>query len=178
MKTLSLHIMDITENSIRAKASLIKIEVESSEKKNRILIRITDNGCGMNEEQVKGVMDPFFTSRTSRKVGLGIPLFKQNAEMSGGEFKINSTLGKGTVTEATFQYNHLDRPTMGDLAETIVLLACGNSAIDFEFYYSSDKGEYEFKTEEVKTFFGEIDISMPDVVIALQELVECNLQEL
>ena len=178
MKTLSLHIMDITENSIRAKASLVRIEVESFELQDRILIRITDNGCGMDKEQVKSVMDPFFTSRTSRKVGLGIPLFKQNAEMSGGAFKIDSTLGKGTVTEATFGYNHLDRPAMGNLAETIVLLACGNSALDFEFYFTSDKGNYTFKTTEIKEIFGAIDISMPDVVVALRELVESNLEEL
>lgn len=178
MKTLSLHIMDITENSIRAKASLIKIEVEESEKIDRILIRITDNGCGMDKEQVKSVLDPFYTSRTTRKVGLGIPLFQQNAEMSGGELKIESTPGEGTVVEATFQHSHFDRPSMGNLAETIVLLACGNSKIDFEFFYSSDKGEFEFKTEEVKAIFGDVDISLPDVVVALRELVENNLEEL
>lgn len=178
MKTIALHILDITENSVRANASLIVIEVIDSIIDDKITIRISDNGCGLSEDHLKSVMDPFFTSRKTRKVGMGIPLFKQNAELTGGRLSISSTLGEGTTVEAFFKRSHLDCPSMGDLAEIIALISGGNCQIDFEFIYTSDNGIYQFKTTEVKEIFGDMPINLPDVIHGMQELIESNLDEL
>lgn len=178
MKTIALHILDITENSVRANASLVIIKVIDSIIDDKITVRISDNGCGLSEEHLKSVIDPFFTSRTTRKVGMGIPLFKQSAEMAGGRFLITSTLGEGTMVEAVFQRSHLDCISMGNLAEIIALISGGNSQLDFEFIYKSDIGIYQFKTTEIKEVFGDMPINLPDVIHGMQELIESNLDEM
>ena len=122
MKDLASHIMDIVQNSIRACAGEIDITLMESQIQNTLTITIHDNGCGMTPETLAKVRDPFFTSRTVRKVGLGIPLLQQNAERTGGKLDITSTPGKGTTVTATFGYDHLDRPPLGNMAETLCLL--------------------------------------------------------
>lgn len=117
MQTLSDHILDIAQNSIRAQASRVEIDLQENATEDSLVITIKDNGCGMDEAIVAKVTDPFFTSRTVRKVGLGIPLFKQNAEATGGNLKIESKTGEGTIIEAKFGLSHWDRPPMGDIAE-------------------------------------------------------------
>ena len=109
MQELSLHILDIAQNSIAAKASLVEIEIEEDKKKDLLTIKIKDNGTGMDEETSRKVSDPFFTTRTTRKVGMGIPLFAQAAQSCGGDLKIYSKKGKGTTIEATFILSHIDR---------------------------------------------------------------------
>ena len=109
MPELSLNILDVTQNSVTAGANLIKINISASTADDRLTISISDNGCGMTEEQVKNVTDPFFTSRTTRKVGLGIPFFKMAAELTGGSFRIESKVGEGTTTTAVFGLSSIDR---------------------------------------------------------------------
>ena len=119
MRELSLNVMDIVQNSVRAGASLITVQVAESKKHDTLTITITDNGCGMSAEQVKSVIDPFFTTRTTRKVGLGVPLFKMEAEMTGGSFQIDSEEGKGTKVTAVFRPSHVDMIPLGDIASVI-----------------------------------------------------------
>ena len=125
MRELSLNVMDIAQNSVRAKASVIKIEITEDTEQSTLEIKITDDGCGMSEEQVKSVIDPFFTTRTTRKVGLGIPLFKMAAEQTDGYLDIKSQLGKGTVVTAKFISSHMDMTPLGDINSTIsILIRC------------------------------------------------------
>ena len=132
MKDLSSHMMDIVQNSIRAEASWIQIRICEDPEADLFLIEIQDNGCGMDEATLARVRDPFFTSRTVRKVGLGIPLLQQNAERTGGKVSIVSQPGQGTTLTARFGHSHLDRPPLGDVAETLTLLAGRQSGHPFQ----------------------------------------------
>jgi signal transduction histidine kinase len=128
--------MDIAQNSIRAEASLTTIRVDESIPDETLSITIADNGCGMSEEQVKSVIDPFFTTRTTRKVGLGVPLFKMEAEMTGGSFNIDSTLGVGTTLTAVFKTSHVDMIPLGEIGAVMHLLITCNPEIDFLYMRS------------------------------------------
>lgn len=177
MKDLSMHITDIVQNSVRAKASLVKLLIE--EKGEWLTITFIDDGTGMDEETLQKVTDPFFTSRTTRKVGLGIPFFKQNAELTGGNVVIKSQLGKGTEVIATFGLNHIDRPPVGDLASTVAMLITGNPEVDLVFNYKKDDDLFELDSREVKDILGEdVDIRMPRVTSFLKEMISENLKEL
>lgn len=170
--------MDIAQNSVRAKASEIEIVIESHLDENRLSILIRDNGCGMDEATLKRVRDPFFTSRTVRKVGLGIPLLQQNAERTGGKVNIISEAGKGTVIEATFGYTHLDRPPLGDVAGTIGLLVMANPEIRFKYSYLSPKGKFCFDTEEVKAILEGVPINTPEIIRSIEEMIRENEKEI
>ena len=113
MPEIAMNILDVAENSVRAGASLIRITVDISRELDRLNIVIEDNGCGMTAEQVAHVTDPFFTTRTTRKVGLGVPFFKMAAESTGGSFSIESVPGQGTVVTAVFGLSHIDRMPLG-----------------------------------------------------------------
>ena len=123
--------MDVAQNSVRAEASLVFITVEESDKNDFLSITIKDNGCGMTEEQVQQVIDPFFTTRTTRKVGLGVPLFKMSAEQTGGRVSIESELGRGTQTCAEYVKSHVDMTPLGDINSTVSILIRCNPDIDF-----------------------------------------------
>ena len=142
MRELSLNILDIAQNSIVAGATLTEIVVNENTKENTLLIGVYDNGCGMTEEQVKSVIDPFFTTRTTRKVGMGIPLFKMAAEQTGGSFKIDSQKGVGTKIEALFKTDSIDFTPLGDIASTIVTIVSMNA--DKEFLYRRVLDDKEF----------------------------------
>ena len=133
MTELSLNILDIAENSVKAGAPLTEITVEVSTAQNLLEITISDNGCGMSEEQVKRVIDPFYTTRTTRKVGLGVPFFKESAEAAGGSFFIKSKLGEGTTVKASYELDNIDRMPMGDLTATIHTLVTMHEDMDFLF---------------------------------------------
>lgn len=120
----------------------------------------------------------FFTSRTVRKVGLGIPLFKQNAEATGGNLKIESKTGEGTIIEAKFGLSHWDRPPMGDIAGSIVILVSANPEIDFIYRHSTEKGEYTFDTNEVKEILEGVPLNDPEIVMALRQMIRENIKEI
>ena len=150
MRELSLNVMDIVQNSVRAGASLITVQVAESKKHDTLTITITDNGCGMSAEQVKSVIDPFFTTRTTRKVGLGVPLFKMEAEMTGGSFQIDSEEGKGTKVTAVFRPSHVDMIPLGDIASVIHLLITCNPELDFLFTHSVEEKEITLDTRTLR----------------------------
>lgn len=178
MKDLSLHILDIVQNSIRAKAKLIGIEIDEQPDKNQLIITITDDGTGMSPEQLQRSIDPFYTSRTTRKVGLGLSLFKQNAEMTGGNFKIESELGIGTKVTATYGLNHLDRPIMGDLVGTLLLLICSSEEINYVFKHQTPSGVFVLDTRDVRQTLENVPISNPEVRLFLKEMLQDNLEQI
>ncbi len=172
MKELSLHITDIVQNSIVAGATVVSIEIVEDTKKNILEISIRDNGKGMSDELLKRVVDPFTTSRTTRKVGLGIPLFKHAAELTGGNFTIDSVLGKGTVVKATFTHNHIDRQPLGDIVGTILATVVSHENIDFIYKHSFNENEFVFDTKEVKSVLGDISFSQPEVYMWIKGFLE------
>lgn len=165
MRELSLNVMDVAQNSITAGASLIEIRVEEDRQKGELVIFIIDNGKGMSEEQVQRVIDPFYTTRTTRKVGLGVPLFKMEAEMTGGDFSIQSQLGKGTTVRARFVTSHVDMIPLGNINDTILLLVSCNPERDFRFVHRIDEKELELDTRQLREVLGEdVPLNDPDVV--------------
>jgi anti-sigma regulatory factor (Ser/Thr protein kinase) len=177
MKDLSLHVMDILQNSTRAQASKIELDIIEDMEKNRFTIIFTDNGCGMDEETVKRVVDPFFTTRTVRKVGLGLSLLKQNCEQTGGALHIESQVNIGTKVEAVFIHDHIDRPALGDIAGAVVLTASAYPDIHFVYRHKKDDKSYTFDTEEVKEALEDISIQHPEIIQYLREMIAENLQE-
>ena len=177
MRELSLNVMDVAQNSVRAEASLVTIDVSESDKNDELTISISDNGCGMTEEQVKQVIDPFFTTRTTRKVGLGVPLFKMSAEQTGGSFSIESKVGKGTVTTASYVKSHVDMTPLGDINSTVEILIRCNPDIDFVFNHSTDNGSFTLDTRELREVLGDdVSLDTPDVLEWINAFLEEQTQ--
>ena len=175
MKDLSLHILDIAHNSIRAKAKNITIKISEDAKLDRLSISIIDDGSGMSAEQVESITDPFFTTRTTRKVGLGIPLIKQRADECNGSFSIKSELGKGTELFMEFQHSHLDLPELGDIAGVISGICCSHPGIRFKFDYHNDDIDFLFDTEEVLEVLDGLPINTPEVEMFITEMIQGNM---
>lgn len=173
MNNLSFHITDIAGNSVRARATDIALTIE--EKKNKITITIADNGCGMDKETVTSVTDPFYTTRTTRKVGLGIPFLIQNAEQAGGSVFIHSEPGKGTQVKACFEASHIDCPPWGDLPGTVAMLITGNPDINIRFFYISDETTFAISTEAIKEVMDGMPLSHPKVMLLVKDMIGGNI---
>ncbi len=178
MLELSLHILDIVNNSIKAKATEIEIEVNEQVNKNLLSISIIDNGCGMDKEFLSTVTDPFKTTRTTRKVGMGLSMFKAAAEATGGNLLITSRKNVGTKVFVTFTYNHIDRQPLGDMAETMLTLVSGNETINFIYRHIRNDKEFLLETKKIKEILGDISFSNPDVSLWLKDYVNERLNEL
>ena len=178
MQELSLNILDVAENSVRAGATLTTILVDEQPQQDLLTIQIADNGCGMSEEQVQRVTDPFFTTRTTRKVGLGVPLLKMAAELAGGSFSIRSKLGEGTTTTATFQLGHIDRMPLGDVAATICTLVQCNPEIDFVYTYRPGEREFSADTRQFRQILEGVPLSDPHAVTFLRGYTLGDTREL
>jgi hypothetical protein len=178
MKDLSLHILDILQNSVAADATLIKLKIDEIPDADKYLVKFTDNGKGMDAEMVHNVADPFFTTRSTRKVGLGLPLLKLNAERTGGCLKIISEPGKGTQIDVEFGFKHIDRLPAGDIAGVIALTVSSYPAIDFIYTHNSSKGTFIFNTSEIKETLGDVPISNPQVISFMKNLIRENLEEI
>lgn len=175
MQELSLHILDIAQNSVSANAKEIGIFIDESTSENFLTITITDNGKGMDKELLEKVTDPFVTSRTTRKVGLGLSLFKMATELTGGCFEINSTVGVSTTVKAKFTREHIDRPPLGDIVETITTLIQGNPQTQFIFKYSFEDKEFLFSTKEIKEILCDVPIDSFEITSWLKEYMNENL---
>ncbi|MEG1554409.1 MAG: ATP-binding protein [Rikenellaceae bacterium] len=178
MNDLALHILDIMQNSISANASYISLVICEDIGADLLTIIIKDNGKGMTKEQVDKLADPFFTSRTTRKVGLGIPLFKQSAIQSGGSLDVESEVGVGTTVKAIFGYSNIDRPPLGNVANAFILMVSCNPNIRFELKYIYNGNEYIFDSFEVKDVLGDMPLSDAGVIKMLTEMIEENIKEL
>lgn len=164
MRELSLNVMDVAQNSVRAEAKLVYITVTESDRDDSLSITISDDGCGMTQEQVSQVIDPFFTTRTTRKVGLGVPLFKLSAEQTGGSFSIESSVGVGTTTKASYVKSHVDMTPLGDINSTVEILIRCNPDIDFVFTHSTDTASFTLDTRELREVLGDVSLDTPDVL--------------
>lgn len=176
MRELSLNVMDVAQNSVRADAHLVTITVTESDKEDSLKISIADDGCGMTEEQVSQVIDPFFTTRTTRKVGLGVPLFKLSAEQTGGSFSIESEVGKGTCTTASYVKSHVDMTPLGDINSTVSILIRCNPDIDFVFTHQTDNGSFTLDTRELREVLEGVPLDAPDVLEWITQFLEENTQ--
>lgn len=154
MEDLSLHILDIAENSIAAGARNVEIRLIEDTEGDLLTLEIEDDGAGMDEEMVRKAPDPFVTTRTERRVGLGLSLLAQAAEMANGKMTLESQPGKGTRVRATFQYSHIDRKPLGNVRDTLITLICGNPGVEFLFYQKTLLGEVRFSTKEIKERLG------------------------
>ena len=177
MKELSLHLLDVAENSISAGAQRIRIVVSEDTELDLLQMSVEDDGRGMSSEMVKQVTDPFVTSRTTRKVGLGIPLLKFAAESCNGHFKISSEQGKGTKLFVEFQRSHIDRMPMGDLTTTILHLIIANPHINWVFEYSYNGSLAVFDDTLIKEELGDIPMTEPDILNCLKEMIESMILE-
>ena len=175
MKELSLNILDVATNSITAGATTIRLTIAYLLLQNRLAISIEDDGCGMSQEILQKVCDPFTTSRTTRKVGLGLPLFKQSAESTGGSFEITSTLSVGTKVSAVFCIDNIDCMPMGDLTGTLITLLQYAPKIRWIVSYIVDDNKFDFDTNEVKAILGEVDLDSPEVLSFLTDYIKQNI---
>lgn len=178
MVDLSLHILDIAQNSIRAGATLIRIVIAEDFQKDLYSIVIEDDGKGMDEITLAQVTNPFYTTRTTRKVGLGLPLLKQNAEMCEGQLSISSEPGKGTMLKVVFKHSHIDRPPQGDIAATMKILIAGSPEIDFEYQHKVNGDGFKLKTKEIKETLDGIPINEPEVLSFIESMISENIKAL
>ncbi len=177
MKEISLNILDIAKNSTKAKATLTTITINETE--DTLTLIIGDDGCGMDEETVRNVSNPFYTTRTTRKVGMGIPLLKLSAEQTDGSFEIKSKPqdkfpdDHGTVVTAVFNKNHIDFTPLGDVTGSIVTLIQGDPQVDFLFTHTTPKGEVSLDTRELREVLGDVPLDTFEVIMWITE----NLNE-
>ena len=181
MKELSLNILDISENSVKAGASLVEITV--NEDGNTLSISVKDDGCGMSEETVRSVIDPFYTTRTTRSVGLGIPLLKMAAEQTGGRIEISSVQDDGvskthgTVICAYFFKNHLDFTPLGDVISTVTTLVQGHPDIDFLFTHNRESGTVMLDTRELREVLLDVPLDSYEVIKWIEGFLEEQYSE-
>lgn len=180
MEDISLHILDIAENSIAAGATLIRIRLVCRKDENSLVLEIEDNGKGMPEDVAKRAADPFFTSRTTRSVGLGLSLLAQSARETGGDISIMSTAGTGTKVSALFRPGHIDMKPLGDIAETLMALIAGNPETDITFDYNYDEAgrSFSFDTREVRADLENIPINAPEVLSVLRSYLSAALNDI
>lgn len=176
MRELSLNILDIAQNSIRAKATIIKIKIVA--KDNILTIEIGDNGCGMSEQLLQTVTNPYSTTRKTRKVGLGIPLLKMASENSGGKFTIQSTEGVGTTVNASFCIDNIDRPPLGDIASTFVDLIYQEPTIDFLLDCTVQNENFVVDTSQIKQLLQDVPITEFETIQYIKDMINDNLAEL
>lgn len=175
MEDVSLHILDIAENSVRADARKIEIIITRDAEHDLLRVEVIDDGKGMDAGTLARVRDPFFTTKR-KKTGLGVPLLTQAAEQTGGKVTVDSAPGKGTRVTATFHWSHVDRPPAGSMAETIMALIAGHS--DKDYIYEEREGErsFRFDTREIKSDLDGVPITEPGVLKAIGDLLKENIR--
>jgi hypothetical protein len=178
MKTISDHILDLLQNSVRANATLIEIIVDENKKNDICTVIIKDNGCGMNEDILKIAANPFFTSRDTRKIGLGLSLFKQNAEKTNGSFCIQSEVNKGTEVKAVFQLSHFDKPPLGEIWDTYLFTLMGNENIELNYRHKTEIGNFSICSAEIIEMLDGIPLKQKEIREAVTEIIKNNLKDI
>jgi anti-sigma regulatory factor (Ser/Thr protein kinase) len=178
MEDISLHILDVAENSIGAGASLIKITLSESTAEDLFSVEIEDNGRGIPEDIREKVLDPFCTTRTTRKVGLGLPLLAQSARETGGDISVRAGDGCGAIVTASFKKSHIDMKPLGDITETLVVLIAGNPHIDFLFIYRKNSNEFSLDTRQVREELGGVPINSAPVLSFLRDYLRASLRDI
>ena len=170
MEDISLHILDIVENSIAAGANRVEIRVIEDTRKDILSVEIRDNGKGMSEEVLENAVDPFYTTRTTRRVGLGLSLLSQSAKEAEGDMTIKSKEDEGTTIYAYFKHSHIDRKPLGNMAETLIVLIAGNPDIDFLYEHRLNNRAYSIDTKDIREELGDVPLSSPDVIEVIRKI--------
>jgi anti-sigma regulatory factor (Ser/Thr protein kinase) len=178
MKDISYHILDIVRNSLQAGAKRVDVELSTNSVTGRFVLKISDNGCGMSAEMLKQVTDPFFTTSVTKKVGLGLPLLKQHAELTEGSFSIESVKDKGTIVTAVFNSFHIDMIPIGDLAMTFKSLIASNPDRDFVYWHQKDSAGFVLDTTDIRSQLGEVNIASHEVLDYITDFIRDNLKAL
>lgn len=178
VQDLSLHILDIVENSLAAGARRVEIRIAEDLQEDRLRIEIIDDGCGMDETMVKQALDPFFTTKTTRRVGLGLPLLTEACRICNGELCLQSCPGQGTKVKATFQHSHIDRKPLGQMGDTLITLIVGHPEVDLLYEHRKNGKVFSLDTREIKSDLGDIPLNAPQVVSALRTLILSGLEGL
>lgn len=178
MLEISLHILDIVENSLRAGAGKVWITLREDPDADLLTLTIEDNGSGMEKEMLGKITDPFFTTKKVRKIGLGIPLLAQAVEATGGTLSLESQPGAGTKVRGSFKLSHLDRQPLGDIAGTLVTLIAGNPTRDFIYRHQRRDREFVLDTRQIREEIGTLAINNSEVINFLRNYVQQGLQEL
>lgn len=178
MTEISLHILDIAQNSVKAKAKNIGIDIFEDIDNDVFKVVISDDGSGMDEVFLKNVTDPFKTTRTTRKVGMGLSLFKTAAEITGGKFLIESKLGVGTVVTAEFVYSSIDRQPLGDMASTITTLIGSDESIDYKYTHTYNGNEFTFDTVMIREVMQGVSLTTPEVLLWIEEYINEGLKNI
>jgi hypothetical protein len=182
MREIALHLLDIAENSVAAEGKNISVHVHENMSQDRLSACVIDDGRGMDSKTVEQVQDPFYTTRTTRNVGLGIPLLKLAAEQAEGSFSLQSEPGKGAWVEAEFRHSHIDRMPLGDLASTFLTLLISHPQIDWTFLYrlteiNGKSRDFLFESAELKSELGDISLTEPEVLTFLRGIFEEGIEE-
>ncbi len=178
MLELSMHILDIVQNALAAQASQVDIRIQEDLEKDLLTLEVQDNGRGMSPELTRRVTDPFYTTRTTREVGLGLPLLKLAAERCGGRLEVQSQEGKGTKISATFGLDHFDRAPLGDMGETLAVLISGNPGVDFLYEHAVDGETYRLATREMREILGPVRLDDPLVHDFVRQDVQQGLKKI
>lgn len=178
MEELSMHVLDIVENSTRAGAALIEIVIAEDHAADRLTIEIIDDGEGMGEDILKNALDPFYTTKTVRRIGLGLPLLAHAAETAGGSFSIESEKGSGTRVTAHFSLSHIDRQPLGNMANTMATLLAGYPDVDFLYTHRAGEREFVLDTREIKEELEDVPINTPEVLRFIRTTVVEGLKEI
>ena len=178
MEELCYHIIDIVQNSISANSKNIKIKLKESDKEDLILIEIKDDGKGMDAETLENVQDPFYTTKSGKKVGLGIPILKETAIHCEGSFKMESHIGKGTLVSAIFKKSNIDVPPIGEVKDTILTSIVGNDHCNIDITYENDNGIFDISTKKIKEQIGDLHITHPNVIKFLKEFIDKEITNL
>ena len=178
MKSIAYHILDIAQNAIQARSTEVQICIEEYDANGTLDIFITDNGRGMSKEQAENASDPYFTSRNFRNVGLGLALLRQNAERTGGSFRLDSELGKGTSVRAVFVKDNIDCPSKGDIAGIIHQLITSNSTIDIYFRYNKNGNSFNLDTKEIKEVLDGTPVYHKEISGYIKELICENINDI
>ena len=177
MNELSLYILDLVQNSISAGAKLVEIRIVVSRGEDRITVLIQDDGCGMTPEFLKRAVSPFTTTRTTRKVGLGIPMIKELCELCQGSFEIESQVGVGTALHLSFRLSNIDLPPMGNLAETMLTLVNGApEKPEFLLEYAVDGDSFEFDTRQIRQALGGVPLDTPEVLGWMRDYLQEGIE--
>lgn len=178
MEDISLHILDIAENSVSAGADLITITITVDTPKDLLTIEIEDNGRGIPEDMISKVLDPFYTTRTTRKVGLGLPLLAQAARETGGEISVRPGNTSGTIITASFKKSHIDLKPLGDISETLVVLIAGNPQVEFLFTYSQNSDTFSLDTRSIKKELDGVPVNSAPVLSFLRDYIGTSLRDI
>jgi hypothetical protein len=181
MREIALHLLDIAENSASADSTKVSIEVQENLLNDRLTAFVIDNGRGMDAETVQNVQDPFYTTRTTRNVGLGIPLLKLAAEQAEGRFSLGSEPGKGTRLEAEFRHSNIDRMPLGDLASTFLTVLISHPQIDWTFKYQVTEKDgqirdFVFESAELKSELGDLSLTEPEILAFVRGMFEEGIE--